>query len=203
MAVRFDPHHPRAGVLRILLCFGLLVLGSQCSHLTKFAPRSKERPAKRSPSTHAEQAEEDEAQDDSEDAANHRLITRDDTPFFRWLRTGLEEGATPSRYLEADTKVELLEESDEKTFSRVRLETKEKGWVPSRLLAPMPASLVGAGADTPSFGDPSPEISEPSGTADPAAPPLDEESPDPGPIDPLAIPEIHIPEVGVDVQSDG
>jgi len=65
---------------------------------------------------------------------NQRVIAVDQTPFFRWLRSGLRSNAKPTRFLNKGDLVELLKENDEKKFSQIRLADRKKGWVPTRLL---------------------------------------------------------------------
>jgi len=78
-------------------------------------------------------------EEDPEIAKNQRVIAVDQTPFFRWLRSGLRSNAKPSRFLKKGDLVELLKENDEEKFSRIRLADRKKGWVPSRLLKEPPA----------------------------------------------------------------
>lgn len=82
-------------------------------------------------------SEEEASKKDEEEpkvSENQRIIAVDQTPFFRWLRSGLRSNAKPSRYLKMGELVELLKEHDEEKFSQIRLANRKKGWVPSRLL---------------------------------------------------------------------
>jgi uncharacterized protein YgiM (DUF1202 family) len=125
-----------------------------------------------------------------------RVVAVDDTPFFRWLRSGLRSDAKPTRFLEKGIEVELLEENEEEKFSRVRLPDGKKGWVPSRLVRD-PADTSGAsrGQDL-TEEDPLPESAAGSGPADIDPNLLPEPGDDVPPmVDDLGPPIIPLPEI--------
>lgn len=99
---------------------------SQCTLLDRFG----------SPSQRGRQNADQEASASpgSEQEGDFRLVAMDETPFFRWLRSGLRSEAKPTRFLDQGMKVEMLEEKEEQQFSQVRLPDGKKGWVPSRLV---------------------------------------------------------------------
>ncbi len=115
-------------------CLLLMLQGlTQCAVLTRF--QSPSRPD--GPESAERQNPDDEepgSKEDDEEGKNMRVIAVDQTPFFRWLRSGLKSEAKPSRFLDGGTEVELLKEKEEEKFSRVRLPGGKKGWVPSRLV---------------------------------------------------------------------
>ncbi|MDB4491743.1 hypothetical protein N9260_01860 [bacterium] len=79
-------------------------------------------------------SEEEASKEEPKVSENQRVIAVDQTPFFKWLRSGLRSNAKPSRYLKKGELVELFKENDEEKFSQVQLANRKKGWVPSRLL---------------------------------------------------------------------
>lgn len=124
-------------ILRAVLCHLLGValavhVLTQCHTLSRFqSPSAAEKKAAEENVSQAEDVDQEKAEQIGDDV---RFISADQTPFFRWLRSGLRSGAKPSRFLDKGTKVELLKEDEEKGFSQVRLPEGRKGWVPSRLI---------------------------------------------------------------------
>ena len=153
----------RIALTHLLLVAALLFL-TQCAGAGRFKPRSKSdraakveksggedtneeskevEPSSDEPLKEGEDKQEDEDKEEgekeanrkSEDKADYRLVAVDQTPFYRWMRTGLRGNSKPSRFLDKGTKVELLKENEEEQFSRIRLPDRKKGWVPSRLVS--------------------------------------------------------------------
>ena len=183
--------------LRLLLC--ALVLPLLLAHCESFRLKSRERDKQ---AETAEQGDEDEKKEapesetddedgkdkdkpekEEDDGKTYRYIAVDQTPFFRWLRSGLRNSAKPTRFLDKGIKVEFLKEKEEEKFSQVRLPDRKKGWVPTRLLkespsgasAPSPASDPDAasedgGANTP---EPKPSLDEDLPSAPPAELPIE------------------------------
>lgn len=123
-------------VLSLLAALPLLL--TQCG---AFKPRSqKDRSAETAAvdtaavDTESSAESGDDKEEETESTENQRRIAVDQTPFFRWLRSGLRSNAKPSSFLSKGDMVELLKEDEEEKFSRIRLENGKKGWVPSRLL---------------------------------------------------------------------
>lgn len=76
----------------------------------------------------------------TEEDAEYRLVSLDNSPFFQSLETRDGSDAKPSRFLKKGTKVKLLEEDAKLKFSKVEY-GKNVGWMPSRLVhekAPKP-----------------------------------------------------------------
>ena len=137
--------------LRVLaLC---LILPALLAHCGSFKPQSRKArndaaavkgsPTEQTEETTTEENGESETSSENKDTApeeeaeaneNQRVIAVDQTPFFRWLRSGLRSNAKPTRFLNKGDLVELLKENDEKKFSQIRLADRKKGWVPTRLL---------------------------------------------------------------------
>ena len=184
----------------------LITGGTQCSHLTKFAPTSRrDRPATEKSDDSANPPVEETASDEHE----YRVILRDDTPFFRWLRSGLKADAKPSQFLAEGTRVELLEERKEEKFSQIRLPTRKKGWVPTRLLGSWQPVAVETGMADASEQDselPSPLVSPSVPLPSPEAPDAQSSGiPSDTParfVDPSMIPEIFMEDPGVTAGPD-
>ncbi len=161
-------------VLLLMLCH--VVIG--CGTLSRFKPRSPTDKATAATPQEASAREadnkEEKGDDDDSDGDAARLIAVDQTPFFRWLRSGLRKDAKPSRFLSASTKVLLLKENEEDKFSRVRLPDGKKGWVPSRFLTELSKEKQTEAAGTPGKPDPAEAVAgppslEPLRAADPAS----------------------------------
>ena len=132
--------------LRFLaLCLVLPALFANCGAFKLVSKNARDDVAavKGSPDDKSEETTPDESEKDPSEGGdqtkeevdeNQRIIAVDQTPFFRWLRSGLRSNAKPSRFLTKGDVVELLKENDEEKFSRIRLADRKKGWVPSRLL---------------------------------------------------------------------
>ncbi|MFT4638882.1 MAG: hypothetical protein ACI8T1_002205 [Verrucomicrobiales bacterium] len=98
------------------------------------AKKAQEAQAKKEREAQAKKEKEVQAKKDEEAKVDYRVVAVDQTPFYRWMRKGLRGDSKPSRFLNAGTKVEVLQENEEEKFSQIRLPDRKKGWVPSRLV---------------------------------------------------------------------
>lgn len=155
----------RIFLCRFLAAAVLLHVFTQCSALTRFQSPSRPNPEADGEGD-VEESSDDEPSFAEKVGDDLRIIAVDQTPFFRWLRSGLKSEAKPSRFLDRGTQVEFLEEKEKHQFTRVRLESGKKGWVPTRLvklpgeeLTPTEEANEGVGA--PTNAEPLPEDSFP------------------------------------------